>query len=70
MSRVYINNDLAEKIKDMFINTPLNDCSRNNCWGITDWTDKNFGVRFDGGTPSYFLEGPGEKITWFILKYS
>ena len=72
MSRVYISNDISDQIKDMFGNTPADDCSRNNCFGITDWTYKNFGVRFDGmsGGEGYYLEGPDELITWFLIRFS
>ena len=69
--RVYISKEFAKKIKNMFDNTPANDCSRLTCWGITDWTHQKFGVKFNGGVKDdYFLEGPSELVTLFILRYN
>ena len=61
--RHYITKDTANRIKRMF------DPSRHEHVNITEWSQKVHGVTFDGGLRTeYYLEGPAEKITWFLLQ--
>lgn len=62
--RHYISKETALKIRQLYKNVP-----KENQIGITHWTILEHGVKFDGGwTSNYYLEGPDEKITWFLLQ--
>jgi len=71
----YISNDTAECIRKLYHSDPDRSQIQG---GITYWSIKKYGVVFDGGvtnfignhwqlSPSYYLEGPSDKITWFLL---
>ena len=66
--RHYISIETVNKIRLLFNSDP----SRHEIEvGITLWTKQKHGVTFNGGggdDPRYYIEGPAEKITWFLLK--
>lgn len=62
----YISIDTVNSIRKLY----QCEANRHTMGGITPWTFKTYGVKFDGGGSSaqYYLEGPEEKITWFLLQ--
>jgi|LakMenEpi03Aug12_release.lakeMendotaPanAssembly.Ray.scaffolds.fasta_scaffold1479367_1 hypothetical protein len=63
--RHYISIETVNKIRLLFTSDP----SRYEIeGGITPWTEQKHGVTFNGIDPRYYIEGPAEKITWFLLK--
>ena len=65
MSKFYISDRVVENIRALY-DPKLTDKN------ITNWTYENYGVRFDGMSRSmgegYYLEGPDELITWFLIR--
>lgn len=61
----YISIDTVNAIKKLY----LSEANLHKTGGITPWSFKTYGVKFDGGSSErHYLEGPEEKITWFLLQ--
>ena len=65
MKRVFITDDIVDKICDLHDRRDR----EIDYGGITEWSVIVFGIKFDGGTETmpYYLHGPEDKITWFLL---
>lgn len=63
----YISIDTVDSIRKLYLSQANLHLYKEG--GITPWSLKTYGVKFDGGSSErHYLEGPEEKITWFLLQ--